>query len=67
MALRYTEDGARRLMQRLHEEAEVRRSVAGRLYPTKVEKQGPVHGWGKASESVHRARGPVSPLGGKAK
>jgi hypothetical protein len=67
MALRYTEEGERRLLQRLREESEARRSVAGRLYPTKVEKQGPVHGWGKASESVHRARGSMSPLGGKAK
>ena len=67
MALRHNEEGARRLMQRLQEEAEAKRSIAGRLYPTKAEKQGPVHGWGKASESLHRARGATSPLGGQAK
>ena len=67
MPLRHNEEGARRLIQRLQEEAEAKRSIAGRLYPTKIEKQGPVHGWGKASESLHRTRGATSPLGGQAK
>jgi hypothetical protein len=43
-------------------------SIAAGLYPNlakSADKQGPVHGWGKASESVHRARGFVSPLGGQ--
>lgn len=31
----------------LKEKAEAKRSIAGRLYPTKVEKQGPVHGMEK--------------------
>jgi hypothetical protein len=67
MTLRYTEDGERRLLQRLREESEAKRSIAGRMYPPTEIKQGPVHGWGKASESLHRARGATSPLGGQAK
>ena len=65
--MRITHDRAMRVMQQAHEEAQAKRSIAGRLYPTKVEKQGPIHGWGKASESLHRARGATSPLGGQAK
>ena len=65
--MRITHERAMRVMQQAHEEAEAKRSIAGRLYPTKVEKQGPVHGLGKASESLHRARGATSPLGGQAK
>lgn len=43
-------------------------SIAAGLYPNLAkpaeEKPGPIHGWGKASESTHRLRGAVSPLGG---
>jgi hypothetical protein len=43
-------------------------SIAAGLYPNLAkpasDKPGPIHGWGKASESVHRTRGAVSPLGG---
>ena len=67
MTLRPTYDRAMRVMQQVREEAQAKRSIAGRLYPTKIEKQGQVHGWGKASESLHRARGATSPLGGQAK
>ena len=53
MALRHTEEGARRLMQRLQEEAEAKRSIAGRMYPhlkTKPTeddqpKREPIQGW----------------------
>ena len=68
MPLRLTEEGEQRLLQRLREEAEAKQSLAGRMYgPTKVKQEGSIHGWGKASESTHRARGFMSPLGGKAK
>ena len=45
--MRITHERAMRVMQQAHEEAEAKRSIAGRLYPTKVEKQGPVHGMEK--------------------
>ena len=53
MTLRHTEDGARRLMQRLQEKAEAKRSIAGRMYPhlkpkpTEEDqpKREPIQGW----------------------
>ena len=65
--MRITHDRAMRVMQQAHEEAEAKRSIAGRMYKSTEIKQGPIHGWGKASESLHRARGATSPLGGQAK
>jgi len=67
MALQPTDKRIEQIRQQVRDEAAAKRSIAGRLYPTKAEKQGPVHGWGKASESLHRARGATSPLGGQAK
>jgi hypothetical protein len=47
-------------------------SLAEKIFPNlrpkpAENKPGPIHGWGTASESVHRARGFVSPLGGQSK
>ena len=46
-------------------------SLATKMFPGLAkpaeDKPGPVHGWGTASESVHRTRGAVSPLGGTVK
>ena len=49
------------------DEVAAKRTLAGRMFKSTEIKQGPVHGWGKASESLHRARGATSPLGGQAK
>ena len=65
MALRHNEDGARRLMQRLQEEAEAKRSIAGRLYPTKLVKQGQVHGWERPARAFTVQEAQQVLLGGK--
>lgn len=58
--MRITHERAMRVMQQAHEEAEAKRSIAGRLYPTKVDKQGP----DKAERSItadRKARGAHQP------
>ena len=65
--MRITYDRAMRVMQQVHEDAQAKRSLAGRMFKSTEVKQGQIHGWGKASESLHRARGATSPLGGQAK
>jgi hypothetical protein len=75
MSLRVTQKRIEKILRRVHEEHEARRSAARTLHPylspepaeQAQAKEGPIHGWGRASESQHRKRGAVSPLGGVAR
>jgi hypothetical protein len=63
MPLRRTEDGARKLYQRLLDEAAAKKTIAARLYPNLANKpaeepkrRAPIDGWGHLNRKQEKAK-----------